>query len=87
MKTQDKYLGEATISKKPIVIVSNEDGDWEAIYVKGKVFYQSHEITMNDFIEAAEKAGILRKNSVDYISDYDMGDDSHLPNKLEDIKI
>jgi len=80
-----KYLTESV--KKPVVIVQNNDGDWVGIYVKGKISYQGHEIEEGELIYALEKAGVLKKNSIDKVTADDdwVSKNSQLPNKLDDV--
>jgi hypothetical protein len=56
-----KYLIEQKNLKSPIFIAESPDGDWEGIYVKGKMFYQGHDIPRYELIEALEKSGVLKK--------------------------
>jgi len=86
MKLRD-YINENKELQKPLVIVSNSDGDWEGIYVKGKDYYQNHNISVYDFIKAAEAAGVLRKNSVGFVEVDDMKGASHYPKKLTDLEL
>ena len=81
----EKYLSEG--KQSPVVIVDNNDGGWIGIYVKGKIFAQGHKLGNDELIYALEKAGVLKKNSVDWRTADDewVMKNHQLPAKIEDV--
>lgn len=81
----EKYLTEET--KKPIMIISDPGGDWEGLYIKGKLYTEGHTIPRWEFVKALEKAGVMKKNSIDEAEcDEDwISKIGTLPKKIEDV--
>ena len=63
--------------KNKIVVVSNETGDWHAIYFNGELIYENHSIRLDKILEALD---------VDYEQKTLLGDeDARFPYLLKDL--
>lgn len=84
----NKYLIEKKNFKSPVVIAESPSGDWEGLYIKGKLFIEGHSISRYDFIKALEKAGVLKKNSIESynVDEAWIEQVGQLPKKLEEVK-
>jgi hypothetical protein len=86
-RIESKQAGQKIDTKRPVIVVSNDIGDWISVYVKGKSVYQGHDLSWEEMVEILEKAGLLRKNSISSVYDYDMMGSSHFSDKLEDLEL
>ena len=67
-----------------LTIVTVPEGDWEGLYVNGKLYDEAHEIVLS---ELAEYKDIFPIESIDVMEyeTFDVDEDCNLPQLLEDI--
>lgn len=57
------------MSEMHIAVVRNHEGDWEGLYVEGKLVAEGHSIEIQDVFDAMKKASMLENINVEIIYD------------------
>lgn len=66
--------------KTPMIVVQDHDAGWEGIYIDNVLVREDHSINLETVLKTA-KGREIKLYAVD------MGENGHLPDRLEDVKI
>jgi hypothetical protein len=67
------------MTKKDIHLVNSEAGDWQGLYINGKLWREGHSLSVRDIVEAIMTEGMTYR-----VSEVVM-EDGNLPQTIEEL--